>query len=903
MIFTNKRIFNKVVLLIVTFFFVFFFFSTVEAWPDNPENWSCSPYCCDGKDGNGKPRANTAAGEIDNFADACSRSASSECGGSGRYVGCVGSTCYYPQCLNWCTQVLEHEKGYRNPTGSCNEYACNPVYKVCKPKGPVCGNTKVETGEDCDPSGSSCTKDGQTGSCTSTCKCCVRCSVQCPLPLVASVPVNPSHPLGEYSYLDIVSCQDDEVCSEPRDHSLDCYEVPSNQPNVSLSIHPESVSTYLGFNSLNHTGGGIYKTENEELKEDNTVNDFYPYTEARYSDTSKLFYMEATYTDGDLPIESAYVWFNKSENKPITPMYIDLNNNQVPQKYGTQNQEEFGFLVHNNAGVWTPYVPAIAGDGDNSTDLWKKASNGYSEVVDGKTIISIPGPSGIIAKVLLYSITPSNNGKTVTMKFSISFKEDGDTLLANKPSEGNYKIWLMANDTFGFTPYDNYEDEDAIVKNAVHNKWITNERIRYYDQWVDTIKSWNLNFDSPGVHLTYEPEGTSNIEVKWSFTPDPELPSEFNASVINLYKSSDLNIDKVYFNGVEFNLEEIPSDIDTRKIGSLDNNVEKYLIKITSGGGNGSGILSFGTQQIGQGKLHFFITGFDKGGNVGRSGQVDIDLRDWLITQGGLLYSDYIDMNVNRGEEPTEWPLKNLLKKVPHENADISTELVGIKSPGTPTQPSKSEITKSFMIRPFTTPDADPGYYVSLKERYNRRKPYLSIKDLGNISSISGSYGVSETEIAVVERDGDFRVYNDFVCDRQGVFFVSGDLTIEGKITNGNVNKDACIFIVGGTVTVGDGVPFSESQLQYDEVNAYILSDGNISIERDDVDYNGLYISGGIHSLSNPGVEFKRSLKVADRLRFPALVVNHHSKYGILAGRLFGNEILMQQTEVGLKPY
>ncbi len=160
-----------------------------------------------------------------------------------------------------------------------------------------------------------------------------------------------------------------------------------------------------------------------------------------------------------------------------------------------------------------------------------------------------------------------------------------------------------------------------------------------------------------------------------------------------------------------------------------------------------------------------------------------------------------------------------------------------------------------------------------------------------------------ETEIAVVEREGNFTVSDTFNCNRQGVFFVNGNLTIQGKIANDNLNKDACIFIVGGEVTIGKGTDFAGTQLEYDQVNAYILSDGKIVIENDITDFNGLYISGGIHSLSNPGVVFQRSLKVADRLRFPALVVNHHSKYGMLAGRIFGNEAIIQSTEVGLKPY
>jgi hypothetical protein len=34
---------------------------------------------------------------------------------------------------------------------------------------------------------------------------------------------------------------------------------------------------------------------------------------------------------------------------------------------------------------------------------------------------------------------------------------------------------------------------------------------------------------------------------------------------------------------------------------------------------------------------------------------------------------------------------------------------------------------------------------------------------------------------------------------------------------------------------------------------------------------------------------------------YPAFVVNHHSKYGVLARQLFGSQVLIQKTQVGLK--
>ncbi|NLE30690.1 hypothetical protein GX618_00225 [Candidatus Dojkabacteria bacterium] len=881
----GKKGFKIFTLILFSFVFVLIFFSFL-----NQTEAGCRDYCCGGQDGLGAP--NPGPGETSNKSTACSGS------GSTRNAG----RCGVANCVE-----IPPEKGYCYPWAEQTwQYCCTPYYQICKPDGPVCGNSKLDGDEECDPPDSSCTHDSKAGVCTSGCECCTACSVSCPSPLVSSAPVNPPHSLSEYFYDNIDSCTDRNVCTNPQTRYADCYEVLSPQPTVSLVKLPEGVSTYLGFVSTNHTGGGGYETDALGVTKDNTVNDFYPYSSERYPDSNNLFYMEATFTDGDNPIESTYVWFNKSGIKPITPMYIDLNNDTTPLRYGTQNKEEFGFLLHHNLGVWTPYIPAISGDGDNTGDLWKKATsaNGYSQVVEGKTILSIPtvpGANGIISKVLIDSVSYSDNGKKVIIRFSVSFKDTNTSLLSNRPNEGNYKIWLMGNDTFGFTPYDNYEDKAAIVKTAIHNRWITNERIRYYDQWNNTSQSWNLNFLNPQSTLSLNPVGGSDIEMNWTFSGN--LPDEFSALVINVYRSEALSIDPVTLTigSKVYSIEPEPlGDIGSRRIGSLNSDEEQYLLKLQDGTGNGSGILTL--NDVTQGQLYFYLTVFDKGGNIGATGRIELDLRDWLITQGGLLYSNSIDINVEHGTTaPTGWDKV----KIDFANADLSTELIGHQG-SLPVDPYR-KLIGSYVIKPYSIPIPIDSYYSSLLERFNRKRRFIQgLKNLGNIGSISGNLsdkGVSETEIAVVERDGTFTVSDNFNCNRQGVFFVSGNLTIEGKIANDNINKDACIFIVGGEVTIGDGTPLFGNILEYDEINAYILSDKKILVAKDEEDFNGLYISGGIHSLSNPGVVFQRSLKVADRLRFPALVVNHHSKYGMLAGRLFGNERIVQSTEVGLKPY
>ena len=899
----NLKVFTILLSSLVFAIVLFLFVEKTEA--------KCRPYCCGGQDGSGVPRA--GEGETDNYDSACKGSSST------RFAGRCGEA----NC-----KEIPPEKGYCTPWPEQTWlYCCTPYYQICTPDGPVCGNGKVETGEECEGSGS-CTCDGcggdyedQPGTCSS-CKCCVRCSPSCPNPLVSSEPVNPPHSVSEYFFDDITSCDDRSTCSDPQTRYADCYEILSNQPTTSLDIHPESIPTTLFFTSDTHTGSGTYKKNG--TVSDNTVNDFMPYSNIRYQHEEDLFYFEATFKDDDNPIESAYIWFSKSAIKPITPKSIDLDNNATAHKYGAKSNSEFGFLLYHNLNTdkWIPYIPAISGSGDELADVWKSAQS-YSdiEIVDGKTIFTIPASNGQkTAKVLLYSITPTNSGKTIKVKFSISFKSNGEVLLPKLPDEGKYYIWMMGNDTFGFTPYDNYENYSDVVKNAIKNRWITNERIRYYDQWVNSGKHWNLNFDIPGVNFTVTPSESvrTGLDIRWNFVGDSDVPGEFSDLVINLYKTEGLDIPEgritmpnVNSGGgtIDKNVPFQPKTLDqsTDIVGSLNEEVNHYLLKIKGGSGNGSATLDFG--DVGQGKIYFYITVFDSGGNVGVA-ESEFNLSDWIITHGGLLYSKNINVDINQNDEPDGWGDKALLGSIDYNHADISTELVGIGSIGLPTSPVKSIDTLSYMLRPYKVDDPKNGYYQTYKGYFDRRKTYIpNLNDLGNFDTLQGSLstlgdGIAQNEIASVEADEDLTVNKNFKCDRGGVFFVKENLTIEGNITNGNLNKGACIFIVNGDVTIKNGDDASYGTMGYDEINAYILADGKIEILEQGWGsiYDGIFIDGGMHSLNENGIVIERSLKLADRLRFPVLVVKQNSKYGVLSGSLFGSSIILQTIEMGVRP-
>jgi len=888
----------------------------------------CASTSCSGIPNNGDPLNPPTCTYNDCGAPGCYRNGISytyKCG-----TICYDSTCGAKACGggsgSYCGDgTKDSGEECDPPNSSCTKSGKNGTCSsTCQcVVNPYCGDGTKDSGEECDPPNNPCTVGGENGSCTNSCKCCVRCSALCPNPLVSSSPVNPPHEVSEYFFDNITSCEDRSTCENPETKYADCYEILSNQPTVSLNIHPELVPTTLSFTSDTHTGSGTYK-ENGTISDD-TVNDFMPYSSIRYQNEDNLFYFEATFSDTDYPIESAYVWFSKSAIKPVTPKSIDLDNSVTPNKYGTKSNSEFGFLLYHNLNTdsWIPYIPAISGSGDSATDVWKQAKS-YSdvEIIDGKTVFSVPASNGQkTAKVLLYSITPANSGKKIVVKFSISFKSSGEALLPKLPDEGRYNIWMMANDTFGFTPYDNYEEYSDIVKNAIKNKWITNERIRYYDQWIDSGKDWNLNFDIPGVNLMITPSESvrTGLDISWEFVGDTDLPdNEFSDLVINLYKTEGLNIpgDGITLSNINSGGGKVDKNVPfqpkvngehTDIVGSLNEGANYYLLKIHEGSGYGSAILNFG--DVGQGKIYFYITVFDKGGNVGVS-EKSFNLSDWIITHGGLLYSKDVNFEINLSKEPDDWDEKPLLKSIKYDHADISTELVGIGSLGIPTSPVKSENTSSYMLRPYKVDDPKNGYYQTYKGYFDRRKTYIpNLKDLGDFDILQGNLstlgsGIGQNEIASVETDGNLFVDSKFICDRRGVFFVKGDLTIEGRITNQNLEKDACIFVVNGNVTIDNGKKVSESTMEYDEINAYILADGKIEIQQEEGEsiYDGIYIDGGMHSLNEEGVVIKRSLKLADRLRYPVLVVKQNSKYGVLSRSLFGSDIILQSIEVGVRP-
>ncbi|KKP66294.1 MAG: hypothetical protein UR61_C0001G0012 [candidate division WS6 bacterium GW2011_GWE1_34_7] len=695
---------------------------------------------------------------------------------------------------------------------------------------------------------------------------------RCTLPLCPNPPL--SNTVSSYAILNFVSCTDSGECTPPTDHFGDCYEVPTTPPDVYFEILPEDDPTTYGFESETHTGAGI---------EDNEVNE--PIRmRARFIDPDNI--------SSPSDIETMYVWFSKSTSTPNTPKYIDLNNNSG-QAAKTATYAAFGFLMHKEGGTWVPYVPSILGS--SAGDKWVRAA--YTD-----NTFTIKGPSGLPLVNIHINRIRANGWPAVAQEidFNVYFQTN------NPVQDGLYNIFGMANKTFGFTPYDNY-DAYPEVKEVIGDYYAP-EEIRDYNKWYLTSSDWNVDLHNPSINsFVVSVVDKTNLRFTWTLTDNLAL----YGIVGNLYRSEE-------FEDIQ------PFDVTISSDGTKDINTpftplvqesgdivghltdDKYLFRII--GNDGTGYATLDVNDNRKGIIYMHITGFDKGGNV-VSDYIEFDLRDWMATQGGLLFSrNGIDITSRTLEDVNLWNTKALINKFNPITADVSSELVADSTLVAPTAPDKSNVIDSYMVRPYNVTDLQ-SYYSILKNSFEKKKSSLQLRTIPSATTTLTGNLVNDASLNIryLDKTGDLTVGTpslNFNCNGKGVFFVSGNLTINGRILNANANKDACIFVVGGNVVVLGGANVSgNTAIQYDPLNAYILTDGTFIIQNEAVDKtinDGLYVGGGIHTLG--GLTLNRYLNLGDRLQYPAFLVDHHSKYGVFAGQIFGTQVNIQKVEVGIKP-
>jgi len=795
-------------------------------------------------------------------------------------TGCIGPTYTTNPTLNGIQVYTCSNTPSQCGTESSTCYCTNPCVPSCTP---TYSDTNYGFGSVTLSCNNVC---GVTGTRTCYVDRCLNCTApSCPTPLTATSPGNPNMILSNFT-----SCTRTSPCGGPPNYRS-CYEQISPQPTTSLQIHPDSENIY-GFSSSTHSG---------TRRADYNLND--------------PIRMTATYTDlnGATDIEAISVWFreNTLTGEVASPLWIDtaINPSQPPK---APSANSWGFMMRWEGSSWRPYVPSYSG----ATARWVRA-----QLTMNSFVIFGPGELQMVRVTIGHNLQSgiTRSGNIVVMPFQLSFNFSSGY---ENVAQVTYNTFLMGNDVFSFTPHDNYTGFPEI-NSRIGDYWSAGQlRYRtspaaaqlYARQWATTGLPWTIDKGVPDVgSLTMTVIGDTNLRLNWTVADTKEI----HAIVGNIYASITMppNPPPITITGTgleiisPFNLITNSSDL-----GKLNRGYAFRRLNVGGTTYSGSVDINIGANR--EGSLIVYLTVFDKAGNMGMR-SLSFSLGDWIITHGGLAYSsngrDY-EMKVLGSS--TAWSAVPLLTGMSPLHADVSTEVFGDNVGGTaPSALNTSPLLKSFHMRPFNMNTNINSLYTELSKAYNDReiegKANLT-EDLPLITNLNGNLRgtrscTASSSVCILKHIGNFEVGNvsNFVCNGWGVFFIDGDLTIHREIRTSNVNKDACIFVVSGNVNIKEGAKASSSsQLQYDQIRAYILADGNITIDPEIglfPKYDGLFVEGGLHSLG--GLQMNRSLKLVDRNVYPALVVKYHSKYSVLSNIVFGSQIDILKTELGFKPY
>ncbi len=762
-------------------------------------------------------------------------------------------------------------------TRACYCYSCTP---------PACAPTYSTTNYGYGSVTLSCTNACSTTS-NRTCYIdrCSNCTLpNCPSPLTNTpTTADPNMELTNFR-----SCTRSAPCGGPANYGA-CYEVVSPQPTTSLQIYPDAANVY-NFSSSTHTGTRtpLYN-----------LNDPIP--------------MTATYTDvnGATDIEAVSVWFRDESlsgeiNTPL--VFMETGGPSVPAPQ-TETNNSWGFMMRWNGSTWLPYVPSYPSA--PSTPAWVPALYASNSFV-------ISGPNGLqmvrvtIGHSLQSNITRSGNNVVLPFQLSFNFSSGYDSV-----AQVDYQTYLMGNDVFSFTPSDNYAFSVEGYWQGGQLRYRTSQLPAqlYARQWALTGYTWSVDKDVPEVEdLTMTVIGDTTLRLSWNVTDSREI----YAVVGNIYASISMppNPDDLVITGTGLDVNSPHQLItDTTDLAKLNTGYAFRGLNI-----GGTTYTNNVTIDIGsniEGSLVVYLTAFDMAGNMSTR-SLTYSLGDWIATYGGFVYSsEGRDYEMKTIESDTAWDSVPVLAGLDPTLADVSTELFADnQSSGTlPSALDRSTELRSYHMRPFSVNVEMDSLYQELKQAYNDReiegKVDLTL-DLPMITSLNGNLSdigscTDSSRVCILKRQGDLDVGNvsTFNCDQWGVFFVEGNLTISRNIVNANPSYDACIFVVGGEVLIEDGQAHSNALLiGYDQINAYIMADGAVNIQAElgaAAKYDGVFVGGGLHSLT--GINMDRSLKLADRNIYPALLVKYHPKYSVLSNLVFGSQIDILKTELGFKPY
>ena len=361
-----------------------------------------------------------------------------------------------------------------------------------------------------------------------------------------------------------------------------------------------------------------------------------------------------------------------------------------------------------------------------------------------------------------------------------------------------------------------------------------------------------------------------------------------------------------------------------------------------------------------EGDIIFYATAFDKACNYSTNNGVRIDLRSWITTRGGVMYS--VD---NFGPEAKALDEDDGIQAYRFSTGELSlktltgNQIIYEMTTGTKVLMSKidslNKITHNIegeegkgsvrAVRAVGIQDDNNlnrfwFNYFKLKLEKERKenenespqfeyvetKGDTEIRTLESVckdSKVCAIYSKDSITLANKNEDGEDET---FYCDRKALIMSEGDIHIEPDFVNKDLDGEmsGCIIIANGKITIGEGQyrsippvnPESTTDagvVGYDYIEAFMMAEGQILIQpadRDKLVRDGLEIKGSLVSFGTglvpdqgeKSIYIQRSLKL-HTLTNPVLVMLWDMRYAKISEYFFGKDSNLYKQEVGFKVF
>ncbi len=612
--------------------------------------------------------------------------------------------------------------------------------------------------------------------------------------------------------------------------------------------------------------------------------------------------------DGVDEIKGAIVWLSKDGTIEQIP---DLS--AIAGTYTVSDPNHIAVMIMQRDGSWDNSPLIYAPDSTNGYNWGNITSHRELRTTDG--VMAEVGNVGV--KV---------DGGNVHFYIELSFNEV--TSDQTVYPEGNYNISGLVFDEHML--YGNVVDQFYMSTDCRSGGWNIDLRRPVFESEspaTKTLFSRNLSFlwylNGTGSYATdvvvngytYALGG----EIKWESYPEEPKPT-------------------ITLTAPPLHDEEIGVMTDTNAwdvVNSVES--ENYDSDIT---------INIGSKD--EGTIILYATGFDQACNDTIGNSVTIDINPWLTSKGGFVYS-----GENVGAHAKDYTayedfINSVLRKVTANELDIGTEVVTSRL-GTINKFVRPGLQAVRASNIYNSNSQMSSWYEYFSDRLNKQMVALGQNNYksfdfpdkiekNRISDYCFNPFPPQPEYCYMNIQGDLNVVpsyiktaggerrKELICDKKTLIMASGNIHIEPDIINGgDGNINGCIFIAGGSITVGAGdwVTQNASEMdetKYDYLDAYLVADDIIDIQLVDIrepgpagseifTRDGLEIYGGLvafgRNIPPPGisaVQANRSFGLWNAY-IPTTVITWDPRYAKLSEVFFGSMAPIYKREVGFKPY